>query len=123
MARAVVDVGCNAGALGAAYRGRNPNAVVLGIEEDAGAPATAASRLDEVACVDVETQPMPFDLPNAADRLIYGDILKHLRDPWALLNDARPPRACRTPHRRRRGRGGFPRLRPVNPSSHRASRI
>ena len=84
-ARVVVDVGCNTGALGAAYRARNPHAVVLGIEADAGAAAIAATRLDEVACVDVETQPMPFDLPDGADCLIYGDILEHLRDPWALL--------------------------------------
>jgi 2-polyprenyl-3-methyl-5-hydroxy-6-metoxy-1,4-benzoquinol methylase len=83
--RTVLDVGCGQGALGAAYLRRNPNARVLGIEKDAQAAAQAALRLGEVACLDVETNPMPFAVPDGIDCIIYGDVLQHLVDPWALL--------------------------------------
>lgn len=81
----VLDIGCHTGALGTAYRARNPNAVLLGIETDPATAAIAATRLDRVACVDLERKPLPFDLPGGVDCLIYGDILEHLRDPWAVL--------------------------------------
>lgn len=83
--RTVLDVGCAQGALGAAYLQRNPNARVLGIDIDPLITAEAAKRLSEVACVDVEANPMPFAVPDGIDCIIYGDILEHLRDPWALL--------------------------------------
>ncbi len=84
-ARVVLDVGCATGALGAAYRRVNPRARLLGIDSNAEAAALAAHRLDEVALVDVEDQPLPFDLPGGIDCLIYGDVIEHLRDPWAVL--------------------------------------
>jgi 2-polyprenyl-3-methyl-5-hydroxy-6-metoxy-1,4-benzoquinol methylase len=83
--RTVLDVGCAQGALGAAYLRRNPNARVLGIDSDAQAAAEAARRITEVACMDVETNPMPFEIPDGIDCIIYGDILEHLQDPWTLL--------------------------------------
>ncbi len=84
-ARTILDVGCAQGALGAAYLRRNPRARVLGIDADLEALQTAARRLTEVACADIETTPMPFDIPNGLDCIIYGDILEHLTDPWTLL--------------------------------------
>ena len=84
-ARVVLDVGCHTGALGAAYRRLNPNARLLGIEADPEAAAIAATRLDAVQSVDLEGDPLPFDLPEGLDCLIYGDVLEHLRDPWAVL--------------------------------------
>src|SRR5689334_1860837 len=53
-ARVVLDVGCNTGALGMAYRRLNPRARLLGIEQDPAAADLARQRLDEVAVVDVE---------------------------------------------------------------------
>ena len=85
MHRVVLDVGCGTGALGAAYRRLNPRARVLGIEMDPGAAAIAAERLDEVAVGDVEADPLPFAPPGGIDCIIYGDVLEHLRDPWAVL--------------------------------------
>ena len=83
-ARVVLDVGCATGALGAAYRRLNPRARLLGIEQDAEARAIAAQRLDDVAAVDVEHDPLPFpDRP--IDCIIYGDVLEHLSDPWAVM--------------------------------------
>ncbi len=84
-ARTILDVGCGGGAVGAAYRRRNPRARILGIESDHVSGARAAERLDAVQILDVEATPMPFDLPNGLDCLIYGDALEHMRDPWALL--------------------------------------
>ncbi len=84
-ARVVLDIGCGAGALGAAYLKRNPKARMLGIDTDADAIAVADTRLTEAVCADVETRPMPFAVPEGIDCIIYGDVLEHLRDPWALL--------------------------------------
>ena len=84
-ARVVLDVGCGQGALGAAYLRRNPAARVLGIDSDPEAAARAKQRLTEVACLDVEVAPMPFAVPEGIDCIVYGDVLEHLADPWALL--------------------------------------
>ena len=84
-AAVVLDVGCGAGSLGAAYRRFNPRARLLGIDQDPAAAALAAQRLDDVAVVDVEQDPLPFELDRPIDCIIYGDVLEHLRDPWAVL--------------------------------------
>lgn len=84
-AQVVLDVGCGAGALGAAYRLRNPRARLLGIDSHPELVAIAAERLDEVAAVNVEDEPLPFDVPEGIDCVVYGDILEHLRDPWRVL--------------------------------------
>jgi SAM-dependent methyltransferase len=84
-ARVVLDVGCAAGALGAEYLRRNPRATVLGIDSDPDAAARAAERLDAVATVDVERDPLPFDDITSLDCVVYGDVLEHLRDPWAVV--------------------------------------
>ena len=84
-ARVVLDVGCGTASLSAAYRKRNPRARLLGIDKDPSVAATAVERLDELATVDVEDDPLPFDVPEGIDCIIYGDILEHLRDPWTVL--------------------------------------
>jgi SAM-dependent methyltransferase len=81
----ILDVGCGSGALGAAYRTLNPRARLLGIECNPDVAAIAEQHLDAVACVDVEQNPLPLELPNGVDCLIYGDILQQLRDPWSVL--------------------------------------
>jgi 2-polyprenyl-3-methyl-5-hydroxy-6-metoxy-1,4-benzoquinol methylase len=84
-AHTVLDVGCSAGALGVAYLRRNPRARYLGIDSDPVSVERARPRLSDVACVDVEETPLPFAIPEGIDCLIYGDVLEHLRNPWALL--------------------------------------
>lgn len=84
-AKTILDVGCAQGALGAAYLRRNPNCRVLGIEYDEESAAQARERLTEVVCADAEATPMPFEVPGGIDCIIYGDVLEHLVDPWALL--------------------------------------
>ncbi len=84
-ARTVLDVGCATGALGAAYRQYNPRALLLGIDRDPDAVAIAATRLDQVAVADVETDPLPFPLTHGIDCIVYGDVLEHLAAPWDTL--------------------------------------
>jgi SAM-dependent methyltransferase len=86
-AKTILDVGCAQGALGAAYLRRNPKCRVLGIDLDEEALEQARHRLTEVACVDVEANPMPFEVPGGIDCIVYGDVLEHLVDPWALLTE------------------------------------
>lgn len=84
-ARVVLDVGCGTASLSAAYRKRNPRARLLGIDRDPSVAEIAVERLDELATVDVETDPLPFDVSEGIDCIIYGDVLMHLRDPWTVV--------------------------------------
>ncbi len=85
-ARRVLDVGCATGALGHEFKRRNPSARIYGIEPDPEAASVASGRLDAVACIDVETEPFPFS-DGPFDCIIFGDVLEHLRDPWAALKE------------------------------------
>jgi precorrin-6B methylase 2/glycosyltransferase involved in cell wall biosynthesis len=86
-ARVVVDVGCGAGALGERYKRVNPHGRYLGIECVPEAAELAAHRLDRVAVGDVEElDAAALGLEEGSvDCLVYGDVLEHLYDPWALL--------------------------------------
>jgi SAM-dependent methyltransferase len=84
-ARTVLDVRCGTGILAAGYRAMNPKARLLGIEADVAAAAQAALHMHQVATVDLETDPLPFDVPAGIDCIIYNEILEHLHDPWRLI--------------------------------------
>jgi len=88
-AAVVLEIGCGTGALAGQYRRINPGCVYVGIERNAAAAAKAraAGQLDRVLVADVETI-TAADLPelsDGADCLVYGDVLEHLVDPWAVL--------------------------------------
>jgi len=74
------------GTLAAAYRPLNPKARLLGIDVDPAATALAVVHLHQVVTMDVETDPLPFDVPDGIDCIIYDEILQHLRDPWAMIH-------------------------------------
>jgi len=82
-ARRVLDVGCGAGALGAALKRRGAVEVV-GVEADHEAAEAAKTILDRVHLGDVEALELPYG-PGTFDCVILADILEHLRDPWGLL--------------------------------------
>ena len=86
-AEVVLDVGCGLGYLGAALKRRGVGRVV-GVELNPTAAREAESRIDEVLCLDVEKTSLPFP-GQTFDCLIYGDILEHLIDPWAVVRDHR----------------------------------
>lgn len=86
-ARRVLDLGCAAGALGAALRGHG--AEVVGVERDPGYARAAAVRLDRVIDADLAelaTRPGLRDELGRFDCLIAADVLEHLVDPWTALD-------------------------------------
>jgi methionine biosynthesis protein MetW len=88
-ARRVLDVGCGAGALGAALRAER-GIEVVGLELSPAAAARARGRLDAVVEANLDAlESLPFP-PASFDAMIFGDVLEHLRDPHRLLRVLRP---------------------------------
>ena len=84
-ARRVLDVGCGIGNLGAAIKAkRGPSVEVVGVELDIDAAEKARKVLDKVIAGNIETIDLPFE-QKYFDCIVYGDVLEHLMDPWALL--------------------------------------
>ena len=84
-ARAILELGCASGALGASLKARQ-GAAVLGVELDQELARDAAGRLDRVVTADAgafAAGPPPPEAP--FDCLIAADVLEHLADPWAVL--------------------------------------
>lgn len=85
----VLDVGCGAGALGAALR-EERGVEVVGLELSADAAAHARERLDAVVEADLDQlDDLPFE-PGSFDAMVFGDVLEHLHDPHRLLRVLRP---------------------------------
>lgn len=84
----ILDVGCAAGAMGAALLERGAKEVV-GIEREARAARLARTRLTAVYQLDLESLP---DLPypdGHFDVITFADVLEHLAEPQALLRHLR----------------------------------
>lgn len=86
-ARRVLDVGCAYGALGLALKRRGVE-TVIGIELNPEAARRAAELIDTVIVCDVELEAPPFEA-GTFDCIVYGDVLEHLVDPWAVLREHR----------------------------------
>lgn len=81
--RRVLDVGCGAGALGAALKERGA-VHVTGVEPSPGPATRARARLDRLVEGDALSAPLPF-APGEFDYVIFADVLEHLPDPEAAL--------------------------------------
>jgi 2-polyprenyl-3-methyl-5-hydroxy-6-metoxy-1,4-benzoquinol methylase len=79
----ILDIGCGAGALGAALK-MSGAAWVAGLEGHPMAAAEARTKLDRVVAGDLLTVSLPFR-QNEFDLLIFADVLEHLPDPDAAL--------------------------------------
>jgi SAM-dependent methyltransferase len=87
-AKIVVEVGCGAGALGAAFKEINPSVKYVGLELNPAVIPMAQKRLDRVVNADAQTLDavtLGIEL-GSADALVYGDVLEHMTDPWAVLS-------------------------------------
>ena len=85
----VLDVGCGAGALGAALR-RERDIEVVGIELAPTAVERASERLDRVIAADLDAlEALPADA-GVFDAIVLADVLEHLRDPARLVRALRP---------------------------------
>lgn len=86
--RRILDVGCGAGAMGAAIKRLHPQAQVIGIEYFAEAAQRAAGKLDEVWQLDLNRL-SPDQLVGTFDVITAGDVLEHLLDPATALRALR----------------------------------
>jgi len=108
----VLDVGCAEGYLAEEVARRG--CTVVGIEPDPRAAGAARARGVEVRVEDVETAPLRAE---GFDVVVFADVLEHLRDPAAVLRQARPagraivslPNIAHWTGRRALIRGRFPR--------------
>ena len=82
-----LDIGCHTGALGAAIKEKYPDAIVWGVEPDAGAAEIARSRLDTVLQEQFESIAWSAEGITAGsfDTVFLMDVLEHLYDPWKAL--------------------------------------
>lgn len=89
-ARRIVEVGCSTGALAHAVRRERPDVHYVGMEYDPKAAELARRHCDAVRTGDIEAQDDAF-WASLADRdcWVFGDVLEHLRDPWAVLTRIR----------------------------------
>jgi 2-polyprenyl-3-methyl-5-hydroxy-6-metoxy-1,4-benzoquinol methylase len=80
----VLDLGCAAGLLGACLLESGKAAVVDGVEIFAPVAQEAAKRYRRVHVGDVEG--MALDYRAEFDYVVCGDILEHLKDPYAMMH-------------------------------------
>ena len=86
----VLDVGCSAGGLGRRLLAEGRASSVHGIEQHPEAVAVAATALEQVIDLDLETEGLAEVLRargSSYDVLVVADVLEHLRDPWRVLGD------------------------------------
>jgi 2-polyprenyl-3-methyl-5-hydroxy-6-metoxy-1,4-benzoquinol methylase len=80
----VLDIGCGAGAFGAALKELRPHLTVTGVEIDPEAAESARSRLDLVLTGDAESA-LPRLQGQSFDAIVLNDVLEHVVDPEELL--------------------------------------
>ncbi|MCW2601893.1 MAG: methyltransferase protein [Pseudonocardiales bacterium] len=84
----VLDVGCDTGYLGETLIALGCR--VSGVEINPVTAAEAATKLERVVVGDLESLDLVAELGERQfDVVVFGDVLEHLRDPLALLRQAR----------------------------------
>jgi 2-polyprenyl-3-methyl-5-hydroxy-6-metoxy-1,4-benzoquinol methylase len=88
-ARRILDVGCGAGALGAALKD-DRDVEVVGLEGFPEAAARARERLDDALCVDLDALEALPPGTGTFDAIVFGDVLEHLLAPERLVSALLP---------------------------------
>jgi SAM-dependent methyltransferase len=87
----VLEAGCGTGALAEAYRRINNRVMYYGIEKNTEVAkiAEATGRIDRLIVGDLEATGLLalglLEEQPSVDCLVFGDVLEHLVDPWAVL--------------------------------------
>jgi 2-polyprenyl-3-methyl-5-hydroxy-6-metoxy-1,4-benzoquinol methylase len=82
----VVEVGCSSGALAKAYLATNPKSEYVGIEIDPAYAEIAKASCTRVVVDNIEHMTdAVFATLFPSTCWVFGDVLEHLYDPWALL--------------------------------------
>ena len=79
----VLEIGCASGQLGAAVKEQHP-VHWTGIGLTSEAYNKAKKVLDVAHLANIETDTLDLER-HSFDRLVLGDVLEHLRDPWSVL--------------------------------------
>lgn len=88
--RYVIEVGCSSGALARDFKKSNPDVHYFGIEIDAEYAEWARRHCDEVVALDIQSEGDAFWASQThRDCWVFGDVLEHLYDPWAMLRKIR----------------------------------
>lgn len=80
----ILEIGCGLGSTGEAALASGRAGFYCGVELDRKAAATAAQRLSQVHCDNVESIDLDV-LGGDYDVLIMSEVLEHLVDPWGVL--------------------------------------
>ena len=80
----ILEIGCGLGSTGEAALASGRAGFYCGVELDEKAAATAAKRLSQVHCDNVEKIDLDL-LGRDYDVLIMSEVLEHLVDPWGVL--------------------------------------
>lgn len=88
--RRLLEVGCSAGALAREFKKLSPDSDYVGLEIDTAYADLARRYCDTCLVLDIETADAAFWAGQAdRDCWIFGDVLEHLVDPWAVLRKIR----------------------------------
>ena len=88
----IVEVGCGNGAMAREYRKRNPSCEYVGIEVDPLYAEASRFYCDKVLVGSIESlSDDVFQSLFPSTCWIFGDVLEHLYDPWAVLRRIRAP--------------------------------
>jgi len=80
----ILDLGCASGAVGRRLLADKKAATVIGVELFPSAAQEAAQHYQDVHTGDIEEMTLPYK--NHFDYVICGDILEHLKNPYAVID-------------------------------------